>query len=79
MYLNSIQIHLSCIEFKFRYANSFNMKLLKWNLIFTKPTHFFHQFMVTSSAQQCGEQIKIEIGIINDELLLRITKFGNIC
>jgi hypothetical protein len=34
--LNSNQIQLSCIQLRLHYANSFNIKLFKWNLIDTK-------------------------------------------
>jgi hypothetical protein len=33
---NSIQIQSSYVQFKLYYANSFNIKSFKWNLIFTK-------------------------------------------
>ncbi len=38
---NSIQIQLCYIQFKFHYANSFNIKSLKWNLIFLEDSLFF--------------------------------------
>jgi hypothetical protein len=43
-FLNWIQI--CCMEFKFY-------------LIFTKPIHFFHQFIVTGSARECRAQVVI--------------------
>jgi len=39
-------IQLSCIQFKLHYANSFNIRSFKWNLMFTKLTHFFHKIIV---------------------------------
>jgi hypothetical protein len=40
-FLNSIQIQLCYIQFKIHYANSFNIKSLKWNLIFLQESLIF--------------------------------------
>jgi len=31
----------------------------KWNLIFTKSTHLFYHFIIISSAQQHGAQMRV--------------------
>jgi hypothetical protein len=68
--LNWIRIQLNVYEFneysiQFKNLNQFNSSCMqshlifsfKWNLFFTKSTHFFHHFIFTSNGQQHETQV----------------------